>query len=231
MQSSAVVTLRAMVMLLCLVLVPLAAIFGSGLPKALNSLVQGGGVPHFARVRNEADDARARGGDAPIFAAPAAAASTAEPAPLPGHPNGAGSLWAPHAVPPGDTDRGPPADVHRLPFSQRSPTAEDQSSAVLVGASAEPVASLPAGAGPTNAAAAANGSFEQIEHRLRDLGATYYLLETWGTTNQQYRFHCKVPVPGNPQNTQQFDATDDDPIRAMRRVLEQVEQYRSGAQP
>ncbi|HEY1600127.1 MAG TPA: hypothetical protein VGG64_11020 [Pirellulales bacterium] len=220
MQSSAVVTLRALVMLLCLVLVPLAAIFGSGLPKVFNSLMQGGGVPHFARVRNEADDARARGGDAPIFAARAADVSTAEPAALPGHPDGTGSLWAPHAVAPADTNRSPPAEVQSSPSSQRSPLGADQSSTVLVG-----------GAGPTNVAPTANAGFEQIEHRLRDLGATYYLLETWGTTNQQYRFHCKIPAPGNPQDTQQFDATDDDPIRAMRRVLEQVEQYRTGSQP
>ena len=47
MQSSAVVTLRALVMLVCLVVVPLAAIFGSSLPQAFNSLVAGRGLPRL----------------------------------------------------------------------------------------------------------------------------------------------------------------------------------------
>ena len=48
-----------MVMLLCLVLVPLAAIFGSGLPKVLNSLVQGAGLPRFRAAGNETDEVAA----------------------------------------------------------------------------------------------------------------------------------------------------------------------------
>ena len=77
----------------------------------------------------------------------------------------------------------------------------------------------------------ASEDFQQIEHRLRELGATYYLLETWGNAGQMYRFHCKVSPSANPGQSQQFDATDSDPLRAMRKVQEQVEQYRPTAAP
>jgi len=73
--------------------------------------------------------------------------------------------------------------------------------------------------------------FKQLERRLRDLGVTYYLLETWGTGAVQYRFHCKVSVAGNPNHTRPFDATDDDPIRAMQQVVDQVEKWRTGTRP
>ena len=121
--------------------------------------------------------------------------------------------------------------MHQPPVTQQSAVGMNPASTVLVNAKPQPSSPLPGHADSANAAPAANAGFEQIEHRLRDLGATYYLLETWGTTNQQYRFHCKISVAGTPDNTRSFDAADQDPIRAMRRVLEQVEQYRSGTSP
>jgi hypothetical protein len=73
--------------------------------------------------------------------------------------------------------------------------------------------------------------FTAIQHRLRDLGATYYLLETWGRQGELYRFHCKMAIAGNPNYTQHFEATDSDPSRAMQSVLRQVEAWRAGRAP
>jgi hypothetical protein len=68
--------------------------------------------------------------------------------------------------------------------------------------------------------------FSLIERRLRDYGATYYRLETWGDAGEFYRFHCKMAVGNNPNYTQQFEATHGDALQAMTSVLEQVEAWR-----
>lgn len=70
--------------------------------------------------------------------------------------------------------------------------------------------------------------FATITKRLRDLGATYYLLETWGRNGELYRFHCKMAVASSKSYTRHFEATSADPGAAMRSVLGQVEAWRSG---
>ena len=70
-----------------------------------------------------------------------------------------------------------------------------------------------------------------MERRLREFGATYYLLETWGNDSEYYRFHCKMAIANNPTHTRQFEATDTDPAAAMGRVVEQVEAWRAGRLP
>lgn len=66
-----------------------------------------------------------------------------------------------------------------------------------------------------------------MHQRLRELGATYLLLETWGEQRQAFRFYCKIAIAGNPHYTYRFEATDTDPIQAMRDVVDQVEQWRA----
>jgi hypothetical protein len=73
-----------------------------------------------------------------------------------------------------------------------------------------------------------NDWFSAVTQRLRDLGATYYLLETWGRSGELYRFHCKMAVAGSQSYTRHFEATSADAAQAMRSVLEQVEAWRSG---
>jgi hypothetical protein len=69
--------------------------------------------------------------------------------------------------------------------------------------------------------------FRWAETRLRDLGATHYMLETWGPDNRQYRFGCKMALAGNSIATQYFEAVKDDPWQAMENVLQQVEQWQA----
>lgn len=72
--------------------------------------------------------------------------------------------------------------------------------------------------------------FRQVQQRLRELGATYYFLETWGSTGDRYRFYCTVALAGNTDSGHNriFQATDADPLQAMKNVLDQVELWRSG---
>jgi hypothetical protein len=70
--------------------------------------------------------------------------------------------------------------------------------------------------------------FLKIQNRLKSLGATYYLLETWGNDQRMYRFYCEMSMAGDADFTRCFEATHNDPIGAMQKVLAQVEDWRAG---
>lgn len=71
--------------------------------------------------------------------------------------------------------------------------------------------------------------FLYIQQRLRDLGADYYLLENWGNEGKCYRFHCRVAVANSDNFSKHFEATDEQPLGAMTRVLADVEAWRRGS--
>jgi hypothetical protein len=73
----------------------------------------------------------------------------------------------------------------------------------------------------------AGDGLNYVLDRLRELGAVYYLLETWGNDGQRFRFHCKMAIGGNPAYTRHFEAIDRDAIQAMARVLAEVETWRT----
>ena len=68
-----------------------------------------------------------------------------------------------------------------------------------------------------------------IQQRLQKLGATYYVLESWGNGQQLYRFFCKMAVAGSADYVQCFEATHADPLQAMQQVLQQVETWHGAA--
>ena len=70
--------------------------------------------------------------------------------------------------------------------------------------------------------------FTAMERKLREYGAVYYLLETWGTDGELYRFHCRMAIANNPNYTRHFEATDRDALKAMSQVLARVEAWRAG---
>ncbi len=70
--------------------------------------------------------------------------------------------------------------------------------------------------------------FRPVENRLRELGATYYLLESWSGQQQLYRFYCKMAVAGSADYTRHFEATESDPLEAMLCVLQRVEAWKQG---
>ncbi len=115
-----------------------------------------------------------------------------------------------------------PADVAGQPGSVYGLSAASGAAASQTGAQSQ------AGAA---AATLANEQFAALERKLRDLGASYYLLETWGNDGELYRFQCKMGVGGNPNYQRHFEATDRDKLQAMARVLEQVEAWRNGRLP
>ena len=64
-------------------------------------------------------------------------------------------------------------------------------------------------------AARRHGSVPANSRAIAQLGATYYLLESWGNDQQLYRFYCKMAVGGSADYTRYFEATDADPLQAM----------------
>jgi len=69
--------------------------------------------------------------------------------------------------------------------------------------------------------------FVQLQQSFRQLGATYYRLESWGKRQELYRFHCRMAVGGDPSFTRCFEATHGNPMAAMEEVLGQVRQWRT----
>jgi hypothetical protein len=76
-----------------------------------------------------------------------------------------------------------------------------------------------------------NEEFTRIQQRLRGLGATHYMLETWGPTGEAYRSQCRMAAGHDAHYSRHFEATDVEPLRAMRTVLEDVESWKSGRLP
>lgn len=100
-------------------------------------------------------------------------------------------------------------------FAAGSPTVEPPTAAALSVSPANPAD-----------AALVSTQFDGIPSRLQALGATYYVLESWGN-QQQYRFFCKMAVGGDADYTHCFEAIEADPLQAMRQVMRQVEAWRS----
>jgi hypothetical protein len=156
------------------------------------------------------------GYDAPVPAAPLPSVT-----PLP--PAGPGGLVPPysppsHAAPaPGSDPFGPPAAGPRplVPVTPSDPYPTELRQPLVPAA-------------PAVAAPPENGEqFTRYQEWLRQQGATYFLLETWGGQQQLYRFYCKMAVGGNPNCTRHFEATNADPLRAMAEVVAQIEAGRA----
>ena len=66
-----------------------------------------------------------------------------------------------------------------------------------------------------------------IEQKLRQFGASHYLLERWGGEQQLYRFRCEMPFLGQAGFHHHFEATAESPLRAMTEVLEKIDAWRT----
>ncbi len=63
---------------------------------------------------------------------------------------------------------------------------------------------------------------QRITAKLRELGASYYLLESWGKEVPTYRFYCQMESVEPARRKKSFEATETTPIRAMEVVLNDV---------
>ncbi len=254
-ESPTVVAFRALVMLACLIFVPLAAIFGSACPDTVRSLlIEPLLGPQFCPASGHngpgsgAHSSGPGGGSANLEAAPAWPSATVSL----GTQAGDGSVTGNHQVVPGgnlqpaslfanagqSTTQGTLARFDQPAGPQAAPAwpnAGSPTNAYGAGnpppfTSGDPHANAPRPL-PTTPPVAGPDHFNQLERRLREYGAVYYLLETWGNDGELYRFHCKMAIANNPNLTRQFEATHREALQAMTQVLEQIEAWRAGRLP
>jgi hypothetical protein len=109
--------------------------------------------------------------------------------------------------------------VNLVPVSRRSPGGE------LTPGDVRPLLALQETGGTQRASRAGADRFSACQARLRELGSTYCLLETWGSGAELYRFYCKVGIRGSTNFTRSFEATDPDPVGALSKVVQQVEEW------
>jgi hypothetical protein len=260
MQSSAAVVLRALVMLVCLVAIPLAALFGSALPKYVRTVMDGrwpgslsadggtpGEVPQFqavvpgvtplAQAAQMMPDWPANG----LREGPKSAHAVHEPslptvtaavyeAPLGPAMGRAGGGQSVEGVASSYQSAPGPAASDLAPARNPSAWTPPAQPPHQAPPAAQPAPLRGPALPPGNPAAQAPGApdqFSLIQDRLRKLGATYYLLESWGSQQDLYRFYCKMAIGGNPNYTCHFEATHSEPLRAMALVLQQVEAWRA----
>jgi len=230
---------RAIILLAFLVTVPLFAIFGKNAPDVVKALIQ-----NYAPGSNPGVAALPEDDDAPIFRPALVSPSSlgTQQANLSDNldkPRAMPSLSRPAQGGPGQSNplspdagllAGSPAGVR---------TAVGQFEAQPAIATIAHAEQERASGAPRGAVAAANQSatlpanrfprdyFQVAEQRLRDLGARYYLLETFGPQGESYRFFCKVAAGQNSDQVRDFVAMDYDPLVAMHNVVQQVERWRA----
>jgi hypothetical protein len=252
MQSPTAVVFRALVMLACLVAIPLAAVVGKSLPEIVKGLVDGQWRGHSAAACGSLTEAPrfqpgpradtpsgvsaqppSRDGWPPQLQHPQPipswrVAPTTPPVVQAGYeaPARQASRSAVPGWPSGSVSReelgGPrPAALRVVPVHQQQSAIEPERRQWSAPGPSQP----PEPSNPAGQVRPATDQFTAIQARLRHLGATYYLLESWGNRAQLYRFYCKMAVGGNPNYTHYFEATDSDPLQAMTRVLRQVETW------
>lgn len=225
MQSSHGVAFRAFIMLMTLVAIPSVALFWNELPplgdKLLTICEQHWGI-RFLRsdkrtTRRDPDADHLNLADAPRFAPSSESPFAAHTEPM--------SLAAEFVGQTNGRMSSASFPDTAFPAMQTSyETAVDRAGSTL--RSGPPVRAESDGGQVQSV-----DQFSTIQLRLRELGATYYLLESWGTNATRYRFHCRMAVAGDDRHFRQFEAMASDPLAAMTEVLRQVEQWRFGHQP
>ena len=197
-------------MLSCLIAIPLVALFGTSPPDVVKMLREG-------RFGGDSTSPREAYGEAPRFVG--SRTDVPPTASVPGPADQPQWGMRPASSPRGDTPRNAAAGRQpsgTIPASYDAPP-KRLAPPAIAGSAVEPH--------PSNIG---DERFERIQQRLRRLGATYYLLEAWGSEDQLFRFHCRMALAGSPGATRHFEATDRDPFEAMSRVLREVEAWRAG---
>jgi hypothetical protein len=250
-QSSTVAGFRALVMLVCLILIPVAAFCGGSFPAVVKA-IQSGRWPTLADFRGPLGPPPSPMTEAPRFV----------PMSAPGSPQATDPKTLGFSGPvPGcfpdshvEATRSPVVAVnYNAPITSPLPEGTGPSTNApqnkdLGGGPTGGLSPLPAGAGgllPVDPSAttehsgtavyqggtvssSSNNQLNYVLNRLHKLGATYFVLDTYGDEIREFRFYCKMSIGGNPRVTRPFWCSDSDPLKAMSQVLKQVEDWRSG---
>jgi hypothetical protein len=227
---------RIAVMAVCLIVIPLVALFGGSLPGLVQSLIDDywtgnswtGGEVAVEQTLEEAPLYRPEVSTSSFSKSSEVASEAPTPASLPTSESNAPSFNNDpsfnRAVAFTEKASPPPfaAEAAESRSIQRADSSGSADSAVI------PVGSLP----QANPASVEQGAdrFSQIQRRLRDLGAVYYRLETWGSKTPGFRFHCRVALGEHKGLSRHFEATDFGALASMEKVLAEVELWHNQRQ-
>ena len=244
-------------MLVCVIAIPLAALLGTRLPELVSRVLSERLELPLLSARDSPSEAPAFGPAAPAAqrnglpnsaiwggrqaglhppswwrsgASGTTASASGATSPLGGgHVGGLGS--AGQAQPPAVGPSHPIGEGDAILASYDAPVEPAPASTAVAADPTTPPASLSllVPVAPSDRVPVPTGDqLAHLERRLRELGATYYLLETWGTHGQYYRFQARMAVGGQADRVRHFEATHSDPQQAMAKVLEQVDSWRAG---
>ncbi len=244
-QSSTVVAFRAVIMLVCLLLIPVAAFCGGSFPAVVKA-IQSGRWPTLADFRGPAGPTPSQTTEAPRFVPPATDAKTLGfsgsapgcyakfPSEMAGGPVVAVNYNAPITAPPKtetgpspvfsadrDPGVGPDRRLAPLPAGANNLLPLDRAETI---SHFDAPATQPGSAGSSSS----DNQLKYVLDRLHQLGVTYFVLEPCGDEKREFRFYCQMSVGGNPRVTKPFWCFDGDPLKAMTRVLSQVENWQNG---
>lgn len=249
MQPSFSVSLRSLVAIASLIAIPAIAVVGASAPRALRSakrvfkpIVEPASGENVSSETAPTPESSASTASADAQTSPPQTPATnRDPQPLPARKSPA--FWN-NDAPPARTVPTEPAhlderaagdsatvgDVRQAAYEEReSQTAADPQDSpfrLRPTGGRQSNRGAPAEAHSEPSATDAQDGFSVLERRLRELGATQYRLETWGADGGLYRFRCLMAVPERPTHNRYFEATDAEALRAMQRVLAQVERWR-----
>lgn len=198
--------LRTMIMVVSMVILPVAAVIGVK-------------VPGFLRVSGAWSRAEA---EKPIKQKPLAADRAVKPTDANGGRAESASTANKKNQP--ESPNYPVVRVGNIDVRPEEPDVVQTAKGVE---SPMPLAAVPA----KHVETTPNDLFLQVQQRLRALGATHYSLETWGTTGEAYRFHCRMAAGHDLNYSRHFEATDVDALRVMQTVLQEVEAWKAGRLP
>jgi hypothetical protein len=220
-QPGGTVFFRAVVMVGFLAVIFYVALSGNALPDAVRKKIEAYLPKSLMASNSTTEDASPapNAGEAPLFNAPNYTASIGSNAArsMPFENQGAPR----QLVSEGSASMRPVRPMESVPPTQRFDAPSQ--------GFANPAAVVPVNyQTPADASSLSGGQFSQVQDRLKQLGATYFLLETWGNQQQLYRFYCKMAVGGNTNYTHCFEQIGPDPLQTMSEVLKQVEAWRNG---
>jgi hypothetical protein len=245
MQSSAMMALRGMILLVCLAIVPALALLNNGArdrglawlkrwfespSQTTTSVATSLDAPIFRPAvidhTAESDSLPSAKSASPTVTAGAAGNDVATPRPLAGQPQtvpliGQRAVNNPQQPLPNGGD---PLAVS--PITMVSHEADIAAIGPQM-ATSQPPTTPSSGAAPQFPP----DYFRSTELKLRSLGAAYYLLEFGATAANEYRFLCKMPAANNPEETLVFFANNADPRVAMESVVRQIEGWQGSLQP
>jgi hypothetical protein len=248
-QSSTVAAFRALVMLLCLILIPVAAFCGSSFPAVLKA-IENGRWPTLADFRGPAGSPPPPSTsltEAPRFSPQTTGTplsgerkggSLSDPAGSSGSVSGdptrgviRASYDAPAAGPAGPSTPSTSFPQSTDPFAVRGGGLSAAGNGGLPPMQQPPAADnsgRPALLAVDSGNPSRDNQLNLVLKRLQELGVTYFVLEPCGDRSESFRFFCQMSVGGNRSITRPFWSFDSDPLRAMTQVLKQVEAWQTG---